>query len=204
MGSNRAGGRAYAPVMAEPVEQRIPLVSLDIATDEQREVIERGRGDRPYVPKVFATVAIHPGLALPWMRFGTAVLHRGVLPGRDRETLILRAALNTQGHYEWGQHVGWGRREGLSDAEIEAIGDREGATAAALDDWGRLLVTAADELHAHARLSDATWAALSERYDHQQLLEACFTVGQYTMLAYALNSAGVTPEDGAPALGRAR
>lgn len=187
--------------MTEPAEQKIPLVSLEGATDEQREVIERGRGDRPYVPKVFATMANHPGLARPWMRFGTAVLHRGRLPGRDRETLILRAAANCRGHYEWGQHVGWGRREGLTDAEIEAIG--QGPSAPGLDAWLRLLVTAADELHGDARLSDATWAALAERYDHQQLLEACFTVGQYTMLAYALNSAGVTPEDGAPSLGKA-
>ncbi|MEZ5232765.1 MAG: carboxymuconolactone decarboxylase family protein [Acidimicrobiia bacterium] len=180
--------------------QKIPLVDPATATDQQRNLIEAGRAGRPYVPKVYATLANHPSMAGPWMRFAAAVLYEGTLPGRDRETLILRAAHNCQGHYEWGQHVGWGRREGLTDAEIAGIA--EGPASGALDPWAQLLVTAADELFSSARLSDTTWAALAERYGTEQLIEVCFTVGQYTMLAYALNSIGVTPEDGAPALGQ--
>ena len=180
--------------------QKIPLVDPSAATDAQRELMDLGRTGRPYVPKVYATLANHTALATPWMRFGTAILYTGTLPGRDRETLILRAAHNCRADYEWGQHVGWGRREGLTDDELTGIA--EGAGSDKLDAWGRLLVRAADELFAGARLEDATWAALAERYDPQQLIEVCFTVGQYTMLAYALNSIGVTPEDGAPALGR--
>lgn len=180
--------------------QKIPLVEPAEATDAQRELMELGRAGRPAVPKVYATLANHPALATPWMRFGTAILYKGTLPGRDRELLILRAALNCRADYEWGQHVGWARREGVSDEEIAGVG--EGPASAALDPWGRLLVRAADELFARARLEDATWDALAERYDQQQLIEVCFTVGQYTMLAYALNSIGVTPEEGAPALGR--
>jgi alkylhydroperoxidase family enzyme len=189
--------------------QKIPLVSPDDCSEEQRELINRGRGDRPYVPKVFATLANHPALMKPWLAFGATVLYKGKLPGRDRETLILRAARNCDAEYEWGQHVTWARREGLSDDEVNAIGTKaigsaSGAAAApGLDDWHRTLVRAADELASSARLTDATWNELASRYDNEQLLEACFVVGQYTMLAYALNSAGVTREDGASPLGRA-
>jgi alkylhydroperoxidase family enzyme len=145
----------------------------------------------------------------PWLAFGASVLYKGTLPGRDRETLILRAARNCDAEYEWGQHVTWARREGLSDDEINAIGTKAigsapgAAGAQGLDDWHRTLVRAADELASSARLTDATWNELASRYDKEQLLEACFVVGQYTMLAYALNSAGVTREDAAPPLGRA-
>lgn len=187
---------------AHPPDQKIPLVDPAVATAQQRDLIERGANGRPFVPKVYATLANHPALMGPWMAFGSALLFKGTLPGRDRETLILRAARNCHAPYEWGQHVGWAQREGLTDAEIDAIGS--GPTAPGLDEWGRLLVRAADELHRAARLSDATWTALAERYDDQQLLEACFAVGQYTMLAYALNSVGVTAEEGAPALGSSR
>jgi alkylhydroperoxidase family enzyme len=179
----------------------VPLVDPATATDAQRELLAWGQGDRPYVPKVYATVANHPDLARVWMQFGSALLYRGTLPGRDREILILRAARNAEAPYEWGQHVGWARREGLSDDEIEAVG---GPGQPALAAWESLLCRAADELAHAARLSAGTWSALAERYDTTQMLEACFVVGQYTMLAYVLNSAGVTAEEGAPGLGRAR
>ena len=58
------------------------------------------------------------------------------------------------------------------------------------------LLRAADELHADALVSDATWNALAERYDRRQLMEAVFTVGQYNMVAMYLNSLGVQFEEG--------
>lgn len=185
-------------------DQRVPLVDPATATDAQREVIRRGQRDRPYVPKVYATVANHPDLALPWLRFGSALLYHGTIPGRDREILILRAARNAAAPYEWGQHVPFGRREGLEDVEIEAISAPGDPSDSSLSAWDRLLCSAADELDTQARLSEASWLALGGRYSNEQRMEACFVVGQYTMLAYVLNSAAVTAEDGAPALGQAR
>ena len=51
-----------------------------------------------------------------------------------------------------------------------------------------MLLRAADELHADQSLTDATYAALAEHYDVQQLLDLVFTVGQYTLVSMALNS----------------
>lgn len=183
-------------------DQKIPVVTVEDASQEQLELMARGQAGRPFVPKVYATLANHPTLMRPWLRFGHALLNEGTLPGRDREVLILRAAWNCQGVYEWGQHVGWARKEGLTDEEIEGVG--EGPGSLRLDAWQQLLVQAADELFTDARLTDSTWSALAERYQGVHLLETCFVVGQYTMLAYALNSASVTAEDDAPKLGAAR
>ena len=43
-------------------------------------------------------------------------------------------------------------------------------------------------------ISDATWELLAEELGDQELLELCFVVGHYEMLAMALNSLGVEPE----------
>ena len=53
------------------------------------------------------------------------------------------------------------------------------------------LLRAADELHADAFISDATWEELSERYDEKQMLDVVMTVGQYNMVSMFLNSCGV-------------
>ena len=55
---------------------------------------------------------------------------------------------------------------------------------------------AADELHTNAKVSDATWAALSARYTTQQLMDTVFAVGQYTLVSMALNSFGVQLDKG--------
>ena len=58
------------------------------------------------------------------------------------------------------------------------------------------LLHAADELHATSTLSDATWAALAERYDTEQLIELPMLVGHYHLVAMALNSFGVELDEG--------
>ena len=45
-------------------------------------------------------------------------------------------------------------------------------------------------------ISDDTWAALAEAYDEKQLIEIPMLVGQYHMVAFALNSLGVEQDEG--------
>jgi alkylhydroperoxidase family enzyme len=146
---------------------------------------------------IFATLARHPRLLRRWSAFG-GVLLTGELPARDRELLILRTAWHCRAHYEWAQHVGIGIRAGLTEEEIDRI-----PAGPATGNWSGLdaaLLTAADELHADARLSDATWAELAGAYTEAQLIEVCMVVGQYHMVAFTLNSLGVQPEPGLPSL----
>ena len=47
-------------------------------------------------------------------------------------------------------------------------------------------------------VSDATWQALAGHYSTEQLIDAVFTVGQYNMVSWALNSFGVPLDDFLP------
>ena len=47
------------------------------------------------------------------------------------------------------------------------------------------------KLHVDAFISDATWNALSKRYDEKQMVDLVLTVGQYTMVSMFLNTCGV-------------
>ena len=129
-----------------------------------------------------------------WLPFGGWLLVRGVLPARDRELLILRTAWNCRAEYEWGHHVELARPAGISDEEIERIS--VGPEAPGWDPFDATLLQAADELHADARISDATWEALAARYDEQPLIELLMVVGQYHLVSFFLNSTGVPREAG--------
>ena len=60
------------------------------------------------------------------------------------------------------------------------------------------LLQVADDLHKNSVVSDATWATLSKKYSTEQLMDAVFTVGQYNLVSWALNSFGVPLDDFLP------
>ncbi|MFF8870044.1 carboxymuconolactone decarboxylase family protein [Streptomyces massasporeus] len=146
------------------------------------------------VPNIFTTLVRHPDLYERFLPFGGQLLGGGRLPGDVREVLILRTAWNTGSRYEWGRHLPLARAEGVTDADIDRIG--EGPEAPGWTDLQRHLIRAADELHGRATMSDATWEGLAEHYGETELIEIAMLVGQYHMVAFFLNTTGVELEAG--------
>ena len=161
----------------------------DAATALLAPIAKRGR-----VLNIFRTLAQHSDLARRWMVFANHILGKSTLSGRDRELLILRIGYLCQAEYEWGQHVDIARRLHMSDAEILLA--KTGPKTEEISELDRLLLTATDELHADAHVSDDTWNGLSKYYSTQQLMDLVFTVGQYNLVSMALNSFGVQLDEG--------
>jgi alkylhydroperoxidase family enzyme len=178
--------------MSEP--QRIePLPEADW-DDVLRGVLSAAPGGTERPVNVFTTLARHPKLFRDWLRLGGRLLAASSFEPRERELAILRTAHNCGSHYEWTQHAQIGREAGLGPDEVEAA--RQPLDAYDWPDAERLVLEAADELHATNTLGDATWQRLAQRYDEQQLIELPMLVGHYTMLAYALNALQVQVEEG--------
>ncbi len=168
-------------------------------TPEQHELLERSRGvgksDGEAV-NILATLARHPDLMRAWGRFGGHILGGSTLPAREREILILRIGWLCRSEYEFGQHTLIGKAAGLTEDEIRRITAGPDAPGWSRDD--AMLLRAADELHDDAFISDATWQALSARWDERQMIDIVFTVGQYNLVSMALNSLGVQLDAGVP------
>lgn len=162
-------------------------------TDDVRQVLSATQmGGRTL--NIFTTLARHPDLLRRWLVFGTHVLLKSTIGVRERELVILRTGWNCRAEYEWGQHVVIGRQCGLTDEEITRI--TAGPDAPGWDAFDAALLRAADELHRDSRIGDATWQALSARYDTRQMMDLIFAIGQYTLVSMALNSLGVQLDDG--------
>jgi alkylhydroperoxidase family enzyme len=176
--------------LSKPRLEPLPEEKWD---DETRELLDRSRVDGR-VFNIFRTLAAHPKLLKRWLVFGNHILYKSTLPPREREMLILRIGWLCRAEYEWGQHVVIGRRAGLTGDEINRI--KEGPDTPGWNEFDAMLLRAVDELHANSFISDAVWNALAERYDTQQLLDLIFTVGQYNLVAMALNTLGVQLDEG--------
>lgn len=147
-------------------------------------------------PNVMRTLANHPDLMRRWSVFANHIMGKSTLPNRDRELLMLRIGWLNRSVYEFGQHTLIARRCGVSDDEIARI--TKDLDEPGWSDWDRTLLQAVDELKSDGIVSDATWAALATRYDTRQLMDTVFTIGQYNMVSWALNTFGVQLDDGVP------
>jgi len=179
-------------------EPRLEPLTVETAEGESKAQLERAEARGGPVLNITRTLAHYPELSSAWGRFARHVLNESSLPPRERELVILRMGWNCRSGYEFGQHRRIGQQAGLSLEEVERV--KQGPGADGWTDHERNLLRAADELHADAFLSDATWNALAERYDVRQLMDVVFAAGQYNLVSMALNTLGVQLEPGTPGL----
>jgi 4-carboxymuconolactone decarboxylase len=173
---------------------RIAMRDLSQLTGEDAETAAKQRvGGRDL--NLFKVMMHHPELTRRWVVFAGHILRKQTLPARERELLILRIGWLNQAEYEWAQHVEIAKRVGIRAEEIERV--KLGPKA----DWNAadaLLLQAVDDLFENSVVSDSTWTALAARYSTQQMMDLVFTIGQYNLVSWALNSFGVPLDDYLP------
>ncbi len=189
--SGAAQDRARVPRPAQP---RIPPLAPSEMTDAHRSALRRFyRGEE--TGNIFRTCVRNVELCRAWQPFADhLVAATNSVPAREREMLILRTSWLCGADYDWSHHVAAGKNAGLSQDEVLRIA--RGPDAPGWTPFDAAVLRAADELHQDQHITDATWAALRKRYTESQLMDAIFTVGQYTMVSMFLNSAGVQLEPG--------
>ena len=181
--TERRPRRASAPATRGPVgRRRRPRARRDAAR-ERRNPETRATSSRPS-----STI---PTLTRAFLRFNIHLLFSSTLPPRLRELAILRVAHRPTPHTSGSSTSRWAGEAGLTDDEIAGVQRGEAA-----DEFDRTVLAAVDELDRRSELSDATWAALGERFDKRQRMDLVFTVGCYGTVAMALKTFGVELETG--------
>ena len=164
-------------------------------------LLERSPGGTDEPMHIFTTLGhADPELFRRWLGFGGALLS-GRLPGRLRELVILRTACRFGGRYEWAQHIEIGAEQGVTPAELAALG----ATGGGLDttEWSpleRAALRAVDETADDGAVSDATWDTLAAQLDDGELIELLMLIAHYLMLTTVLRSLRIELEPRAEAL----
>ncbi len=181
-----------APERIRPTAARIQPIA--VVAEELRELTSvRGTGE-PI--NILRTLAHAPNVLKRFSQMGGTLLFRTSVPDREREIVILRVGSNCSSVYEFGQHTLVGLQSGLTDSEIAGLTVDAGSFPWSAED--RALVDLADDLCHDDCVSDATWAALSARWDDRQMVELVVTAGFYRMVSGFLNSAGVQLDPGVP------
>jgi len=164
-----------------------------VAALEGRATDDRGP-TRQKPLNILTVMAQQPKLLAPFIAWASALVLEGVLSRRDHELLALRTAVNCRSDFEWGHHAVYARAAGLDEDEIARVAAGPSAPGWGTDD--ATLLSAADELHRDATISDRTWGELAARLQPAALVEVAMVVGQYSMLSMLANAAEVETEPG--------
>ena len=168
---------------------RLPYVDPATAPDKVREALA-GLA----VPlKIFRMMAHAETNFRPLLRFGASILGAQQLSARLRELAILRVAQTSKAQYEWTQHVPIAKAAGATDAQIAALEAGNG-TAPCFDARDQLVLRFTDELIRQVRVSDATFARMSEHFPPREIVELILAVGFYMLIARLLETTAVELE----------
>ena len=177
-------------------EPRIPPLSEADFSTEQADIVAPTRERYGLVFNVLKTLMRNMPLFTSWLSFARHLMSGSSLEPRLREIIILRVGWKTECEYEWGQHVLMSAAVGLTAEDHERI-----KVGAAARGWGEIesaLIAATDELLAETMISNDTWGVLSRHLNNEEITDAIFTIGQYNMMAMAVNSLGVQRETSIP------
>ena len=173
---------ARLPLVSEAVSPEVAAVYAEVAASRGRVLnVYRALGHAPEGLRRLAAVG-------EYARFHTR------LGGRLRELVTMATAGVNRCQYEWTQHVPLARTAGVSDAEIEALGDRR--VPDGLSPLERAAVRYVQELARERRVADLTFAELRAHLDARQITDLTLLTGFYTALGFALNAFDVDLEPG--------
>ena len=144
------------------------------------------------VPNIYRMLLNSPSIAQGWLNLLTAIRHKSTLAGRYRELVIIRIAVINGADYERDIHVPIARKEGMSEAQIAAIGDWERATV--FDDASRAVLAYTDSMTREVHVPDAVFDPLKKHFNPRTITELTATIAAYNLVSRFLEALQIDHE----------
>lgn len=170
---------------------RIPYA--DITGPEARPLAERITAERGSVLHLYRMLLHSPPVAAGWLRYLTAIRQQCALPGDLRELVIMRVAALNGASYEADQHAPYALKEGLSQAQLDALPDWEGSGLFGARERATLAYT--DAMTRHIQVPDPVFRAVRAEFDDRLVVELTATVAAYNMVSRFLGALQVHTHD---------
>lgn len=170
---------------------RLPYADLD--APEIRPLVNRIVAERGSVLHLYQMLLHSPPLAEGWLTFFTAVREQLDLPGDLRELVIMRVAQLNGAPYEADQHRPIALKEGVSQAQLEALADWESATVFSAVQRAALRLT--DAVTRQIQFDEALMAEAQARLGARQTVELVATIAGYNLVSRFLEAMQIHSHD---------
>lgn len=170
---------------------RIPYA--DTGNPDVRPLAERIVAERGSILHLYQMLMHSTPIAEGWLAYLTAIRQKSSLPGALRELIIMRVALLNRAPYEADQHAPIALQEGVSEAQLQALGDWQGC--ALFDPRESALLAYVDAMTLQVQVPDAVFAALAAQFTHREVVEITATVAAYNMVSRFLEALQIHSHD---------
>ncbi len=168
----------------------LPFVDESKASEKTREIL----GNTPRKLNVARMIAnASDAVFQNFSRLGNSLMTRGKLNGKLREIAILRNARVCNSLYEYTQHVPIAKSTGVTDEQLTAIDNWEGAKC--FNEVERLVLRFTDEIARGVKGDKETLTALQRHLGAGEIVELIMAIGFWGMVARILETTEIELED---------
>ena len=171
------------------------MARIPYADDKNPEVAELAAQilkERGKMHNLYRMLLNSPPVARGWLNLLTAVRQQAKLSGKYRELSILLVAIINGAEYERASHVPHAKKEGLTDAQIDALADWRKSKA--FDEVERSVLAYTEAMTKEVHVSDAVFAAVTKHFDQREMTELTATIAAYNLVSRFLEALQIDPE----------
>lgn len=167
---------------------RLPVVSRDMVPQEFREAFdELTAATGGAITGGPGSITINsPEMSRRRGHLTSYLRYETTFPKRIQELAILTTARAMDCQYVWNAHAPAARREGVSDALVDALRDNRTLPAMAADEAA--VVNYGTEFYKTHKVTPETFQAALEQFGPQHLVELTALMSNYAQTAFFLNA----------------
>jgi len=170
---------------------RIPYA--DVHSPDVTPLVAQIVAERGSVLHLYQMLLHSPEIARGWLAHLTGIRQQSTLPGNVRELVIMRVAQLNRAPYEADQHAPIALREGITQAQLDALAQWQ--TSDLFDDKARATLAYTDAMTRHVQVPDTVFETVRTHYPMRQLVELTATIATYNMVSRFLEALQVHTHD---------
>lgn len=160
---------------------------------EVRELVDRIVAERGSVLHLYQMLLHSPPVADGWLSLMTAVRQKSALSGALRELVIMRIAILNGAPYEAEQHAPIALKEGLKQAQLDALPDWN--TSDRFSEAQRAVLALTDGVTRDVHIDEGLFDAVRPHFSARELVELVITIASYNMVSRVLEALQISSSD---------
>jgi alkylhydroperoxidase family enzyme len=170
---------------------RLPYADHD--RPDRKALVERIIKERGSVLHLYAMLLQSTPVAEGWLNYLTAIRQKTKLAGDIREMAIMRIAYVNGAPYEADQHAPIALKEGMSQAQLDALKDWKEASV--FSQMQRAVLAYTDAMTRDVHVPDDVFDAMRKHFDDEGVVELTATIAAYNMVSRFLEALQIHSED---------
>jgi AhpD family alkylhydroperoxidase len=170
---------------------RLPYA--DLTHPEVSPLVEQIVAERGSVLHLYQMLLQSPPVARGWLNHLTGIRHNSSLPGDLREMVIMRIAIVNGAPYEADQHAPIALKEGMTQAQLDALADWKSSTL--FSDKERAVLAYTDTMTRDIQVPDGVFDAVKVFFEPRQMVELTATIATYNMVSRFLEALQIHTHD---------